>query len=267
MKDFIQDLHNRNLISPPAFLPANLVFVARGGSYAYGCQTSNSDMDIYGVTVPPPEVVFPHLAGYIDGFGSQQQKFHQWHEHNIIVDDVNYDFNIWGIVQFFHLTMMGNPNMIDVLFVPQDCVLYSTPTYAFIRFHKEAFLSKQIWPKFQGYAYNHLASMKRSDKTGKRAALVAKYGYDTKDAYNLVRSLFGILQIIKEGTLNYRVHKDFYNDVRNGKFKYEEIVLMFDDKVIEIKELLPKCGLPDKADEQKIKSYLIECLHQHWDKG
>jgi hypothetical protein len=28
--------------------------------------------------MPPKEMVFPHLAGQIEGFGRQQQRFEEW---------------------------------------------------------------------------------------------------------------------------------------------------------------------------------------------
>ena len=37
-----------------------------------------------------------------------------------------YDLTIYGIVKFFNLAMENNPNVIDSLFTPVNCVLHST---------------------------------------------------------------------------------------------------------------------------------------------
>jgi predicted nucleotidyltransferase len=54
------------------------------GSQAYGVNTDTSDLDIYGVCIPPKEMIFPHLAGEIPGFGQQIQRFEMWQEHKVM---------------------------------------------------------------------------------------------------------------------------------------------------------------------------------------
>ncbi len=68
-------LANKGLIHPPPWLPDNIMLEGLTGSFAYGCEDSKkADRDIVGIAIPPKTVIFPHLAGYIQGFGTQPLK-------------------------------------------------------------------------------------------------------------------------------------------------------------------------------------------------
>lgn len=151
----LHDLSKKNLIHPPKWLPDNSIYLTVMGSQAYGVSTDTSDQDIYGVCIPPKELVFPHLAGEIPGFGRQIQRMEVWQEHHVQNPDkkVEYDFAVYSIVKFFQLCMENNPNMIDSLFVPRTAIIHSTPIAEIIRENRKLFLHKGAWHKFKGYAY------------------------------------------------------------------------------------------------------------------
>jgi uncharacterized protein len=69
----LQKLYKEKLITPPKWLPDNTCYMVVMGSHAYGVNSSDSDFDIYGVCIPPKDLVFPHTAGEIPGFGRQIQ--------------------------------------------------------------------------------------------------------------------------------------------------------------------------------------------------
>ena len=79
----LQDLARKNLIHPPKWMPDNTILMMVMGSAAYGVSLDSSDLDIYGVCIPPKDMVFPHLAGEIPGFGRQIQRFEVWQEHKV----------------------------------------------------------------------------------------------------------------------------------------------------------------------------------------
>jgi predicted nucleotidyltransferase len=110
----LNKLKEKNLINAPNWLPDNTHYLVQMGSVAYGVSNDNSDMDIYGFCIPKKEVVFPHLAGEILGFGKQKQRFEQWQEHHIEDKESRkqYDFSVYNIVKYFHLLMTGTPNMV-----------------------------------------------------------------------------------------------------------------------------------------------------------
>jgi len=81
----VQRLVSKDVIHPPKWLPDNLCYLTMMGSVAYGTNESYSDMDVYGICIPPKTHVFPHLPPRceIQGFGRQQKRFEQWSEHHI----------------------------------------------------------------------------------------------------------------------------------------------------------------------------------------
>ena len=161
-------LSKQNAIHPPQWLPNNTVMMVIMGSQAYGVNNEDSDRDVYGICIPPKELVFPHLAGEIAGFGRQIQRFDVWSEHHIMdtSSNVEYDFAIYGIVKYFQLCMDNNPNMLDSLFVPRNCVIHSTQIAERIREQRKIFLHKGCWHKFKGYAYSSINKIGRRDSSG-----------------------------------------------------------------------------------------------------
>lgn len=97
MSNIVQDLVNKKLAHPPKWLPTNVHYLTQVGSVAYGVSSDTSDMDLYGFCIPPREVLFPHLAGEIMGFGTPNKRFNQWQQHGIkvvpdgIPDGVSYE--------------------------------------------------------------------------------------------------------------------------------------------------------------------------------
>jgi len=161
----LEDLKKRKLIHPPDWLPSNCHYLTIMGSTAYGVSSDTSDMDVYGFCIPSKPVVFPHLAGEIPGFGRQTKRFDQWQQHHIKDETAmagkgrEYDFSVYNIVRYFHLVMENNPNMIDSLFTPTNCVLHATQVATLVRERRRLFLHKGAWHTFRGYAYSQLHKM------------------------------------------------------------------------------------------------------------
>lgn len=151
----LNDLEKRELIRPPKWLSDNCQYLCLSGSVAYGVSSDTSDCDCYGWTIPPKFIVFPHLTGAVEGFGPAPQKFEQFQQHHVHDKDVgkSYDFSIYNIVKFFDLCAGGNPNMVDALFVPNNCVLHITQIGQMVRDNRRLFLHKGCWHRFKGYAY------------------------------------------------------------------------------------------------------------------
>jgi uncharacterized protein len=88
MPSTVRQLQDKQLISPPTWLADNIHYETIMGSMAYGVSSDTSDCDIYGFAIPPKEMVFPHLAGEIFGFGRQKKRFDQWQQHGNLSDCV-----------------------------------------------------------------------------------------------------------------------------------------------------------------------------------
>jgi len=270
MASIVGSLTQKGLISPPKFLPSNIQMETMMGSVAYGVSDDMSDLDVYGFCIPPKDIVFPHLAGEINGFGNQIQRFDQYQQHHINDPSLRggkgqeIDVAIYNIVKYFQLCMDNNPNMIDSMFTPIRCILHSTEVGNMVRERRKIFLHKGSWHKFKGYAYSQLHKMSNKNPTGKRLALVEKYGYDVKFAYHVVRLINEVEQILVEGDLDLTLNREQLKSIRRGEWKEEDIRKWFEDKETGLEKVYTESKLQKKPDQQKIKTLLIECLEHHY---
>jgi uncharacterized protein len=256
---------NEKVIHPPEFVKTNIHYECIMGSRAYGVHNEEStDHDIYGFCIPPKDIVFPHLAGVIPGFGYQGQRFEQWQEAHIKHSDQEYDFQIYNIVKYFQLCMDNNPNMIDSLFVPETCVLHSTAVGNMVRDARRMFLSKRIWVKFKGYAFSQLHKMDNKQPIGKRLATVEKHGYDTKYAYHIWRLLDEAEQALSTGDINLLRCREGLKAIRRGDWSEEQLRQRFEAYLPAVEKAYVESKLPDQPDERKIKTLLLNCLEHHY---
>jgi predicted nucleotidyltransferase len=251
--------HKEALKVCPKWLPNSLNYEVLMGSHAYGCHTEDSDHDIYGWCFPPRDIQFPHTAGHIPGFGKQPPSFKQF---NPTFDDV--DFTIYGIVKYFDLCMGCNPNMIDSLFVPDNCIVHITPVGQMVRDKRHLFLSKKAWHTFKGYSYQMMHKLNNKKPTGKRLKLVEEFGYDVKFAYHCVRLLDEIEQILELGDIDLQRDKERLKEIRRGGFSLENIKLYVSNKKVHLEKLYEECALPYEPREEEIKELLMNCLEHHY---
>lgn len=129
----IQDLKNKNL----------LLFEAISGSRAFGLATETSDTDIRGVYYLPKEDFFG--LNYIPQISNE-------------TNDITY----YEIGRFVELLQKNNPNILEVLASPEDCILYRHPLMDLLK--PEDFLSKLCKDTFAGYAVSQIKKAKGLNK-------------------------------------------------------------------------------------------------------
>lgn len=266
MPSCVQQLAEKQLINCPSFLPEAVQYEVLMGSEAYGVSSNDSDRDIYGFCIPDKRMIFPHLDGEILGFGTQKQRFEVWTQHHIEDKsrDKIYDFSIYSIVKYFQLVLNNNPNMIDSLFVPQRCILYSTPIGNYVREYRKLFLHKRSWHTFKGYAFQQRSKMNSKNLQGKRKISTEKYGYDPKFAYHIVRLLNEVEQILIEGDLDLERSREQLKSIRTAEWTLDQINSYFDQKERDLESIYISSKLPYKPDETRIKQILLDCLEMHF---
>lgn len=265
----LQKLRAAAVIHPPRWLVDNTQYLTIMGSQAYGVSGATSDNDVYGMCVPPKDLVFPHLAGEILGFGSQVQRFDQWQQHHVVHPDgrdQTYDFQVFGIVRYFQLAMECNPNMIDSLFTPRRCVLHSTQVGEYMRENRRLFLHKGAWHKFRGYAYSqmHKIKAKVNSSNPDRAESIAKFGYDVKFAYHVVRLLDEVEQIMVEQDLDLERNREQLKAIRRGEWTLDQLESHFEAKERHLKNTYAVSTLRHSPDEAAIKTVLLDCLEMYF---
>lgn len=271
----LQELEKKKLIHPPEWLACNTHFLTIMGSFAYGCSSDTSDMDLYGWCIPKKEMVFPHLAGKVLGFDEDLGLFDKpWltpeggatDENAMSGNGRKYDIQIFGIVQLFSLLTDNNPNIIDSLFTPENCVLHCTRIGTMVRDNRKMFLHKGAWHRFKGYAYSQLKKMdgKKPKEGSKRQELREEFGFDVKFAYHIVRLINEVEQIMATGDLDLQLNNECLKAIRRGEWTQDRIRQYFVTKEKTLEVLYNESKLPYGPDRPKIKRLLMHCLEEHF---
>jgi predicted nucleotidyltransferase len=262
--DYFLDL---KLTNPPVkWMKSTSIYECYTGSQAYGIANANSDWDIYSIVVPPKDVVFPHLSGYIHRFHKDIPKFvsHQNRDGSKIVDPKDkreYDLQVYSIIEFFRSAADNNPNIIDALFVPHNCVLYSKEAGNHLRENRKIFLNKIALWKFIGYAHSQKKLMTQKTEESKRYSDQLEYGMDRKAASHTVRLLNECWQILATGDLDLTANTEMLKEIRRGEWSKERVFKYVEDQEPLLKKLYQdKDVVPYEANMEAITKLLLECL-------
>lgn len=120
------------------------IFECLTGSKMYGTDTPESDEDFRGVCVPPLEIL-------LDPFMSFDQK------------DSGFDTEdktIYNLSKFMKICAECNPNITELLFVPERNILFKDKRWERVLENKNLFLSKKAKFTFTGYSFSQLQSIK-----------------------------------------------------------------------------------------------------------
>lgn len=270
----LHELTKKGVLKPgsniPKWLPDNCHYLTIMGSMAYGVAVDDSDLDIYGFALPPLGLIFPHTEGYIPGFGPKPPTFEQWQQHHLVANLdgflKNYDFSIYSIVKFFQLCAENNPNMIDALFTPRNCVIHATEIGNAVRDNRRFFLHSGAVHKFKGYAYAqlHKIKTKTNPENPKRKAYVDEHGYDLKFAYHIVRLVNECQQILETGDLDLQRDNEILKSVRRGEWTLERLEEWFAAAEKRLDALVVDSKLPKVPDWQFLQRLLLECIESHY---
>lgn len=255
----IKKLRKNNLILIDDFV-AETNYEVMMGSVAYNVAQDTSDMDVHAICMPPVEMMFPHLTGHINGFGKAPENFETYQKHHMALDNKVYDVAIYSIVKLFTLAAENNPNVLDMLWVPDNCVLHMDNIGKYIRQNRKHFLHKGSYHKFRGYAY---AQMKKLEQTP-RKDLVEKYGYDTKNAYHAVRLAEQCQQILQEGDMDITRNAEMLKSIRRGEWTLQQIK----DKLLSVEKVLDKLyvesSLAYEPDMKFLREVLMCCIEMKY---
>ncbi len=268
----LQDLIDKGLTKPPLWLSSNTHYLTIMGSQAYAVSHDDSDFDVYGFCIPPKDMVFPQ--GEIPGFGDSENgvrpKFNQWQEHHIVDPSAlggkgrSYDFQIFSIVKYFHLCAECNPNMIDSIYTPTNCVIHTTKIANMVREKRRIFLHRGAWHTFRGYAYAQLHKMTTKNPKGKRKEVRDKFGFDVKYAYHIVRLVQECEMILTEYDLDIQRNNEVLKAIRRGEWTEQQLREWFTAKEKDMEKIYNESKIPYSPDMEAIKKFLVECLEEHY---
>lgn len=126
-------------------IPGKIIFKCIVGSRAYGTNIETSDTDYKGV--------YMQNQNDLLGFGYKEQIDHG-------KDECYYE-----VRRFLQLLETANPTVLEMLFIPDHCIIESSPEFDLLKKHRTKFLTKKCLNSFGGYA---VAQIKKAKGMGKK---------------------------------------------------------------------------------------------------
>lgn len=122
-----------------------LLYEVVAGSHLYGTNTPTSDKDIRGVFILPKQAFL----------GTQYVEQ---------INDGKSDTIYYELGRFIELISKSNPNILELLYAPEDCILYKSSVMNELLENRDEFLSKDCVNTFKGFAYAQFSKSKGMDK-------------------------------------------------------------------------------------------------------
>jgi len=123
-----------------------LIFKCISGSHAYGTNTAESDTDYRGVFAIPSTSYF---------------RLNKPPEQ---VSDEKQDTVYYTIYRFLELACSGNPNILEFLWMPEDCIEVSSEAWQSIVDIRRTFITKSVLDAFGGYAVAQIKKARGQNK-------------------------------------------------------------------------------------------------------
>lgn len=114
--------------------PHKIAFLTLGGSYAYGTNTEDSDIDLRGVFLSDKrEILLNNSMKSVDA-------------------SKDTDTVMYALKKYIDLCAKGNPTALELLYNCPECYLYVSDIGMELIKNRDMFLSKKIWYAFNGYS-------------------------------------------------------------------------------------------------------------------
>jgi len=213
------------------------------GSHAYGTSHEGSDLDVRGAFVPPWRDLI--------GLGCLETV------------EVSPDTVLHSVQKLLKLCAAGNPNVLDWLFAPEDCVWFMSDSFRrIVHDRRGIFLSRQLLPRFAGYARGHLQKLQRGKtrETGaKRVKDIEDHGYSTKNAMHLIRLARMGCEALETGAYNTRrPDAEELLSIRRGEWSLEKVLEEGDGLLARMDAAAERSPLPEKVDRDAVSEMLVE---------
>lgn len=232
----------------------HIIAIAVTGSNAYGMQTKDSDMDIMGIFLPPLD--------YVLGVNNVEQVMITKEKDNI--EGTMFSFSKW-----YNLMIQQNPNVLELLWHENNNYLYKDNKYFDLLINnRKQLLSKKLKHSFGGYAFAQIQRLsklnEKVNQNKKRLEEFKKFGYSTKNASHVFRLLGMCLDALVEGEIQVlRPERQFLIAIREGKYDYNKIVEMSDNKFRLIEEAYVNSKLPNKINKEFADNIHLDILKDY----
>lgn len=121
-----------------------IIFEGIVGSQAYGTNTPESDIDIKGVYIQPNDDIL--------SFRYKEQI------------DIGKDKTLYEVRRFIQLLKSANPTVLEMLYLPEECIKQKEPEFDLLIESRDKFLTKKCLASFAGYAVAQIQKARGLDK-------------------------------------------------------------------------------------------------------
>jgi predicted nucleotidyltransferase len=221
------------------------LLIGYGGSIAYGLDTPESDIDIRGIFLNPPE----------EWIGLQPEAEQLRPEDS--------DTVLYGLRKGMKLLLNGNPNVIELLGLHPEHILYCSDEGKMILDNASVFLSQKAASTFGAFAVNLRRQIQKQVNEGKTDAKTL-----SKEMTHLIRVYAMGSELLEDGRITvYRTYEhDLLMDIRAGKYldthqvptaDYERLLENYKDA---FNTAMTRTCLPAEPDWEKANAMTMEIV-------
>ena len=213
------------------------------GSTAYNLATPESDVDYRGIFLESPEAIIGlknETAETLDN-----------------ADDVMYGFR-----HFMKLLVKGNPNILELLYLPPSNYTILHPAFnKHIMVYRENFITKRMLLAYSGYVAHQL---KLVEKDGRKE--YSHNGMDCKAAMHVMRLILQLRDVTKKSlyvTVN-GADRNWLLDIKHGKqYKdYSTFYMYTTDRLDQYNTLITNSNLPQDVDMDWVNNRMIRLFEE-----
>lgn len=237
-------------------LPNNTILCGFRGSVAHGTfvpsddPNSIDDIDTIGVYVNPVE----HYLGFRR---KKSESVDKWDEE---LDVVGHELR-----KYVGLLLNNNPNVMDLLWLPDSMILHSTEEGERLRENRDLFVSKEAFYAFRGYAqseYDRIREVAGQGYMGeKRKKLVEKHGYDRKKCSAVYKLLTDGIRFLNYGEIVLpHPEASTIKMIKTGRMSYDEVTSKIESLLDELERAHDNSTLPEYPQKDKVEQLLISLL-------
>lgn len=227
------------------------------GSIAHGTYVPNSDpnsiddKDAMVFCVPPLD----HFYGLAE-YGSRGTV-------EVVRDP--WDIVVYEARKAVRLLAQGNPNVLSMLWLPENLYIKRTPAGEILLANRQAFVGKHVYRSFTGYAVAQMRKMEQGVYKGymgdKRRSLVERFGFDTRNASHLIRLLRQGIEFLNDGELYVQRHDATeLVAIKRGEWPLERVKRVAEHLFRRAEDAYDRCLLPTAPDRAEVNRLCVEVV-------
>jgi uncharacterized protein len=218
------------------WLEERCILLVKAGSYAYGTNTKDSDLDFRGIVIPPKE----YVLGFVNNFEQAESIRDGW------------DVAFHELRKFFRLASGGNIQFLEMLYGLESNVVHDSVAGRILRGSRRTFLSKNVAKAVRGFAW---AQLMRLEAQYNRTARDEGHGLiNGKMAMHAIRLMRMGVELFKDpdkGLQVWRTDAQDLLDVRHG-WEFAEVFAEAKRLMGELDDLVERSELPQEPNRREL---------------